>query len=274
MRAIIVLFAGLLVVACSSGTPSPEQQARIDYARIKDQANAVLFGAPLGYLDATGAIDRSTVRCQKNTCVSTTTRPVQPKSFSVETTEIEVLPEMGGVRSVIENFQDEVLALDVYGIWLDHSFHAVERVRYATPEDISAVPTRLFTYSVGSSTFDNPRRADGSARWEGLMAGRDLTTSPVRGELVAGDAAVTVSFGEQAVTADVAFVGLVNLESGGRRPDMQWRGLAIENGGFGRRNAPDDTISGRFYGPQHVEVGGVFERSGIAGVFGARRNAP
>ena len=207
------------------------------------------------------------------TCVSTATQPIVPEGFTLEGSGIEALPEMGGVRSVIENNQTEERAIDVYGIWLEHSFHAVRRVRCATPEDISAVPTRLFAFSVGSSRSDNPRPAEVSARWEGLMAGRDLTTSSARGELVAGDAGVTVSFAEEAATAGVEFIGIVNLESGDRKPDMRWRGLAIENGGFGRRDAPDDTISARIYGPEQVEVGGVFERSGIAGAFGARRTA-
>ena len=32
-----------------------------------------------------------------------------------------------------------------------------------------------------------------------------------------------------------------------------------------------DRISGQFYGPNHEEVGGVFERNMIVGAFGAKR---
>lgn len=268
MRTMLVPLLGLLA-ACAGG---PEQEARTDYTRIAEQANSVLFGEPLGYLGATGALDRNSVLCQGKTCISTATSPIRPGSFSIDHVDIELLPELGGVRPVIENFSNDDLAVDVYGIWLEHSFHAIERVRYHVPEDLPAEPTRLFTYSVGSSTFDNPRSADGSARWVGLMVGRDVTTSPQRGQLVNGDASVTVSFGEQAATADVAFFGILNLENGARTPDMAWRDLAIENGGFDRRDARDDTISGRFYGPGHAEAGGVFERNGIVGAFGARRS--
>lgn len=45
----------------------------------------------------------------------------------------------------------------------------------------------------------------------------------------------------------------------------RWVGICV--------NAPDDTISGRFYGPGEEEVGGIFERDGIAGAFGGRRGA-
>ena len=50
-------------------------------------------------------------------------------------------------------------------------------------------------------------------------------------------------------------------------PSMQWSGLAI--GTDGRFGASD--IRATFYGPNHEEVGGVFERNNIVGAFGAKR---
>ena len=71
MRTILVPLLGLLA-ACAGG---PEQEARTDYTRIAEQANSVLFGEPLGYLGATGALDRNSVLCQGKTCISTATSP-------------------------------------------------------------------------------------------------------------------------------------------------------------------------------------------------------
>ena len=51
---------------------------------------------------------------------------------------------------------------------------------------------------------------------------------------------------------------------------MAWTGLALTDGGF-ETGAAGDSISGRFYGPDHEEVGGVFERNRIVGAFGAAR---
>ena len=34
----------------------------------------------------------------------------------------------------------------------------------------------------------------------------------------------------------------------------------------------DDGLDGRFYGPDHEEAGGVFERDGIAGAFSLQRD--
>ena len=85
---------------------------------------------------------------------------------------------------------------------------------------------------------------------------------------------MTVEFGLSAITADVEFTDIANTETGERRDDMAWRGMPLEQGGFARRNAPDDTISGRFYGPAEEEVGGIFERDGVAGAFGGKRVTP
>lgn len=88
--------------------------------------------------------------------------------------------------------------------------------------------------------------------------------------LLRGDANVTVEFGAGAVTADVGFTGIVNIETGDVKNDMAWRGMAVEDSGFARRNAPGDAVSGRFYGPEEEEVDVVFERNGITGSFGGR----
>ena len=91
------------------------------------------------------------------------------------------------------------------------------------------------------------------------LLGRDMRASPGRGQVVLGDADVTVEFGADALTADVEFTDIVNVETGDAWGDMVWRGMAVENGGF--------------YGPGEEEVGGIFERGGFAGAFGGRRAA-
>ena len=84
---------------------------------------------------------------------------------------------------------------------------------------------------------------------------------------------MTVEFGGAAIAADVAFTGIATIETGDPRNDMAWPGMAVENGGFARRNAPDGTISGRLYAHREEKVGGEFECDGIAGAFGGSRAA-
>ncbi len=59
--------------------------------------------------------------------------------------------------------------------------------------------------------------------------------------------------------------------AGERWDDMTWRGMTVTKDRFGHRAGPVDTISGRFFGPDQEEVGGVFERAGTAVAFGGGR---
>ena len=54
---------------------------------------------------------------------------------------------------------------------------------------------------------------------------------------------------------------------------MTWENLAVRDGRFGG-GFDDPTIEGRFYGPNHEEVGGIFQRNRIVGAFGAQREPP
>ena len=52
----------------------------------------------------------------------------------------------------------------------------------------------------------------------------------------------------------------------------RWEHLPITGGEFSERLRPDDCIRGGFYGRDAQEAGGVFERGGIVGAFGAERS--
>ena len=81
---------------------------------------------------------------------------------------------------------------------------------------------------------------------------------------VRGDARVTADFAD--MDLDVALTGIAGVESGDTYDDMTWEGVAMRDGAF-----ETPALSGRFFGPGHEEVGGVFDRDGIVGAFGARR---
>ena len=184
---------------------------------------------------------------------------------------LELLGERRGVNMVVEEASYPVADLHVYAGWLHHSFFATESVLLTDEIWPDHGATVVFSYANGFSTRENPTSVHGSARWKGLMIGRDMRASPSRGQVILGDADVTVDFGALAMAADVEFSDIANIETGEQWDAMAWRGIAVEGGGFARRDADDDTISGRFYGPDEEEVAGVFERGGLAGVFGGRR---
>ena len=267
----------IALAACThkSETPPPpptaDEVARADYARIVSGANAVLEGDQLGYFGADDDVERVSVRCLVDVCSFAFSRFTRPSGFSVETVELELLGERRGVRLAVERGSGEYTDVHVYGGWLDHSLFATETDLLTHDIFPDKGATVVTNYAVGFSTEENPSAVDGPARWEGLMIGRDMRASESRGQVIVGDADVTVDFAATALTADVEFTNIANVESGEAWDDMAWCGMAVEEGAFARRDAPDDTISGRFFGPNEEEIGGVFERDGAAGTFGGRR---
>ena len=275
-----VTLAAAALAACTLSSeaplppaPTPDELARETYERIVRGANHLLEGDQLGYFGSNDDLERVRVRCRADVCAAGLVRSADLSAFTVGDVDLDLLGERRGVNLVVERASDEYADTHVYGGWLDHSLFATETslLKHAIFPDRGA--TVVFNYSVGFSTGENPGAVDGSALWEGLMIGREMRASPSRGQVVLGNADVTVEFGAGGVTADVEFTEIANAETGEPRGDMAWRGMAVEAGGFAEREALDDTISGRFYGPGEEEVGGVFERDGVAGVFGGRRAA-
>ncbi|MDE0176291.1 MAG: hypothetical protein OYH76_07855 [Defluviicoccus sp.] len=253
--------------------PTSEEQMRETYAEIVGAANTLLRGDRLGYFATDGEVERVNTTCEGDRCAIGFLSIARVSHVSVEDADLELLRERRGVSLFRGERSETDGNAEAYGAWLEHSLFGTQQTLFTHEDDPDRGATVVSTYSLGFSSGENPAAAEGSARWEGLMLGRDMRASPDRGQVIRGDADVTVDFGRAGMTADVEFTGIVNIETGDLRNDLAWRGMALEEGGFARRDAPDDTITGRFYGPGEEEVGGVFERDGIAGAFGGRRTS-
>ena len=123
--------------------------------------------------------------------------------------------------------------------------------------------------SIGQLSETNP--VDGNATWEGVMIGGRIGETVGFGDPVRGDATLTFDFAD--ADLDVAFTNIQSLravEVPATYPDMTWENLAVRDGRFGG-GFDEPTIEGRFYGPNHEEVGGIFQRNRIVGAFGAQR---
>ena len=120
-----------------------------------------------------------------------------------------------------------------YGAWARYvAFDATIQETETSVGRIAAA-----TASVGGiGNRSNP--VGGSAEWSGAMVGLDYRDIAEQ-RFVQGDARVTADFAD--MDLDVALTGIAGVESG------------------------------RFFGPDHEEVGGVFDRDGILGAFGAGR---
>ena len=193
-------------------------------------------------------------------------------------------------------------AYRAFGGWLEHGFFLIETPDGRVPGDVQFDHRYYRAYSVGDATGTSPAVAPGgAATWSGAMWGL-LMTNPDQSEpdaFVRGDATVTVFSpqGSSGLEVDVTFSDITNEATGTVLPDMLWSDLPLQDGSFGigpvsaddarvSRHPASHGISGRFYGPGHEEVGGLFGRSEvmledladagvhaeISGAFGARRD--
>ena len=157
-----------------------------------------------------------------------------------------------------------------FGIWMENSFFLANQTLVLDPV-FDEISVYLDIFSIGAASGTNPSPFNGSATWNGIMlgfdegyAGPDISRLE-SGEpnVYVGEAALTLtSFSNPAV--DVRFSNITNEVH--YLSNVVWRDLPVTEGGFEGRG-----ILGRFYGPQHEEVGGVFQFSTINGAFGAVR---
>lgn len=144
-----------------------------------------------------------------------------------------------------------------YGAWLTHSAFDTA-VGTATVSGVTL--QTAYNLSFGNDTGTNPK---GDARWIGVMIGN---TRHGAVEALRGDA--TVEFDFDTDELDVDFTDIVNLNTTAFHPDIIWPTITnVANGAFEFQG--NGHIVGKFYGPDHAEVGGVFTHPTAVGAFGA-----
>lgn len=157
-----------------------------------------------------------------------------------------------------------------YGAWLTYS-----GLETSIGNATGAGGTNLqsaYSMSFGKHTGTSP---SGNARWTGVMIGntRHGQIEPIR-----GDANIAFTLGENPAleanavgSLDVRFVNIKNPDTGTAHPDMLWPPVSVlANGSFSFEG--NGQLAGKFYGPDHGEVGGVFNHPTALGAFGARKN--
>ena len=155
-----------------------------------------------------------------------------------------------------------------YGAWLQHNAFTVslERIRSGTLAGIDLSGLALaYSVSVGNDTGSRPI---GSATWRGIMVGGtgDITGNT---DVIQGDATLVYDVGGNDL--DVSFTDVYNLDTRARFMDMRWSDLSVDASGTFQQLTSSREIHGRFYGPSHAEVGGIFTHPEAIGAFGAKR---
>ena len=210
------------------------------------------------------------------------TRETQPKPSGLELEDIrlwwaDLLEPLGDRRGVSRAFfevREETRSSAVenrfnYAGWMEHGFFALatSSIVIDNPLNLSEDVT-AYIHSVGDASGSNP--ASGTATWTGIMAGVDLRSGDAKGNLVEGDATLTIGdFARPAV--DLRFTNISDQHTGAALDDMVWSGIPLSAGHFSGRG-----LQGHFYGPDHDEVGGTFAYGNarehlVVGAFGALR---
>ena len=177
-----------------------------------------------------------------------------------------------------------------FGGWLDHtnfrvsfSRSCVVGVAGCSESDPEFEVAHVQGFAAGGYSGTTPTGV-GSATWTGVMIGMespepgsDEASASLRSgrpDVFLGDARITID--DLAVPdVDVSFIDIHNVSEGTPHDGMSWENLRVQDDGlFGKRAGDRDGngyIAGMFTGSRHQEVGGHFQRGGIAGAFGARR---
>ena len=286
-RVLSVALAACLVGACGGGggggptvsaDPAPTGDTRTVTARFQSvhgRADTLLLTdfhwVGTGGPPPVGGFGTIHASCRGATCTGAMPSqlpdvPVYLSDLSAAD-EYEIFGTLNGVTLTRgtgeEKLETGSLSERDFGGWLDHNAFGVSHGYFydATGAYVGAL---IGAYSIGDASGSRP--VQGSATWRGAMLGAEQS----RLDTVQGDARVTVDFAT--AEASVAFTNILNLVRGTSLPSMRWDSLAIDSGGrFSARSGRTASLVGTFYGPNHEEVGGVFERNDIAGAFGARR---
>ncbi len=146
-----------------------------------------------------------------------------------------------------------------YGAWLDYSALETSIASVEKPGQVDLLTA--YNLSFGERTGTAP---SDNATWEGVMLGhtRHGAVQPLQGDAL-------LNFKLDAMTIDVFFTRIKNLTTRDDFPDLRFDDVPVNKGAFTNRT---DTahIAGRFYGPAHEEVGGVFTYPTALGAFGGR----
>ena len=247
-----------------------ESYRRAVYLSVAQHSTHFLRGDRLVW-DADGqGPTRTTSDCDGHWCVESgyllsTSRIWRPAE------NLLMLRRGNNVPRVIESSinPESTYSYHIYGGWMEQTTFMSLSYLLGGEDNPAAGSRTIYGAAMGVSNGQDPDVSLDGTTWQGFVVGRDQTVLDHFSYSVTGEAYVTLNSGDHGLEADVWFTRLHNVEE--RLEDMRWSGLALQEGGFGRRDAENDWIAGQFFGGGHEEVAGVFERSGINGAFGGQK---
>ena len=221
-------------------------------------------------------VDRRTVTCDGFICNGTITDGTNTYEVTISLNDFGGTPEINGENLVGYNERYSLVMMDrgvtlgqgraagrlgdvsfqyqSYGGWLDNSVFAVES-EMATDGNDTLI--WLNSYSFGDASGTKPTA---TASWDGVMVGANA-----RGHVIQGDMAASFVIANPNEIRVFEFSNIINLDTGQEVSGMRWPTIPLTDSGTFKSANGD--IEGTFYGANHEEMGGIFNRNDIIGAF-------
>lgn len=304
-RALIAAGLVMILSGCGGGgyvpimgEPLNEETSLMELSAVEAKLDSLLV-SDLVFVpgDDTEERIRGHTSCGRTSCLTSilgspylraslgTREEAEAQGFFAGEDEVHALERYRGVAhgafSRTDRFRTAHVTVDTnvlsYKGWMQYSTFAAGLstitngvIRYGSYERVLTGQRYGYASSSGMATDTNP--VDGSAIWRGTVVGGRITDAAEVGIGVRGHATLTYDFDNQDIDVFLSNIQNSQPDVDGRQtyPNMTWQNLPVRNGRFGE-NFDDPSLEGRFYGPNHEEVGGIFERNQIIGAFGAQR---
>ena len=158
----------------------------------------------------------------------------------------------------------------VFGAWMTHGAFALLTLDAPEFEGISI--SARYAMATGELTGSPP---SGSATWRGVVVGTPATGTR-RGELLAGDATLRYDICivcDNLPPIEATFDNIKNLDrlAAHTIETVSFNDIPLDERGAFEAGLTGNRIQGAFYGPDHTEAAGIFEKSNIVGAFGAKK---
>ncbi len=280
------------------GEPLDRETARMELSAVQAVRNSLLVS---DLVFAPGNSQEERIRghtsCGRTTCLSSilgrpylrislaTRIEAENSGFFAGDADISALERYRGVALGAflrtDTLRTEHVEVDTdmlsYEGWMQYSTFGAELntithgiISYGNRQRVLTGERYGFAHSSGMATDTNP--VDGGATWTGVVIGGRISHDALVGIGVRGHARLTYDFMNENIDVFLTNIQNSRPEVDGRQiyPNMTWQNLPVRDGRFGA-NFDSPELEGRFYGPNHEEVGGIFERNQIIGAFGAKR---
>ena len=210
--------------------------------------------------------------CENNECTLRESRSgVALPTLSLDDLSIapDATVDFGLTKHGITLFRTRTTDIRAYGAWMKHAGFALQTHSLSPTVDGRKVSIR-FHYGLVGGDLTGARPTTGSATWRGLMVGTPASGNRA-GNLLQGDAALEYDFDAKMLDAAFTDIKDLNRNAAHSTERVQFDDIPVAEKGTFRLGTAGNYIQGGFYGPDHAETAGVFERSGIVGSFGAER---